>query len=155
MKRKGPYINILIFFGLLLNTMVCRCQTIQNQSILSIQQQFTSSELPVEYQPSLRYWWLGGAVTEKQLQREMSEIYAKGFGGVSIYWTGTGPVKKNPVPGVDVVSMASEEGIKRIAMGVEIADEIGLSVGFQPPAPFSGKLITDEFRAKDIVAEYV
>jgi hypothetical protein len=25
---------------------------------------------------------------------------------------------------------------------------------FQPPAPFSGKLITDEFRSKDIVAKY-
>ncbi len=40
-------------------------------------------------------------------------------------------------------------------MGVEVAEEIGLSVGFQPPAPFSGKLITDEYRAKDIVSEYV
>ena len=130
-------------------------QTIQDQSISSIQKLFTSSKLPVEYRPSLRYWWLGGAVREKQVHREMSDISAKGFGGVSLYWTGTGPVRKYPVPGVDIVSMASEEGVKRIAMGVDIAEKIGLTFGFQPPAPFSGKLITDEYRAKDIVAEYV
>ena len=145
----------LVFSCLLLQTMVGNGQTIQNQSISSLEKQFVSSELPVEYRPTIRYWWLGGAVKDKQLQREMSDIYAKGFGGVSIYWTGTWPVRKNPVPGVDIVSMSSEEGIKRIAMGVKIADEIGLSVSFQPPAPLSGKLITDEFRAKDIAVEYV
>ena len=69
-------------------------------------------------------------------------------------WTGTGPVRKNPVPGVEIVSMGSQEGAQRIAVGVEIAEQIGLTVGFQPPAPFSGKRIADEFRAKDIVAEY-
>ena len=124
MKRKGPIINNLLFFGLLLHTMVGMSQTIHNQSILSIQKQFTSSKLPVEYRPSLRYWWLGGAVTDNQVHREMSEISNKGFSGVSLYWTGTGPVRKNPVEGVDIVSMASEEGIKRIAMGVEIAEKI-------------------------------
>ena len=89
------------------------------------------------------------------MQREMSEISNKGFSGVSLYWTGTGPVRKHPVEGVGIVSMASEEGIKRIAMGVDIAGKNGLTLSFQPPAPFSGKLITDEYRAKDIVAEYV
>ena len=139
----------------LLQVMLCESQTILNESVSSLEEQFTSAELPTEYRPWLRYWWLGGAVTEHQLRREMSDISAKGFGGVSIFWTGTHPVSDNPVPGVDIVSMASEEGIKRIAMGVEIAGEAGLSVGFQPPAPLGGKLITDEFRAKDIVAEYV
>lgn len=155
MKRNGPYINNLLFFGLLLNSMVCNSQTIDSKSISSLEKQFASSELPAEYRPSLRYWWLGGAVTEEQVQREMSEISNKGFSGVSLYWTGTGPVRKNPVEGVDIVSMASEEGVKRISMGVEIAEKIGLTLSFQPPAPFSGNLITDEYRAKDIVAEYV
>lgn len=154
MKIKRLCFNYLLLAILLLTTLSSMGQPISDQSVSSLEKQFTSSKLPDEYRPTMRYWWLGGAVTKKQLTREMSDIKAKGFCGVSIYWTGTGPVRKNPVQGVDIVSMASEEGIKRIAMGVEIAEEIGLSVGFQPPAPFSGKLINDEFRAKDIVAEY-
>lgn len=154
-KEFKPSISVYMIFGiLLLNTMVCMSQTIHYQSISSLEKQFMSSQLPVAYRPSLRYWWFGGAVTYQQLLREMSDISNKGFGGVSIYWTGTGPARKNPVPGVEIVSMSSQEGIQRIVMGVEIAEKTGLSVGFQPPAPFSGKLITDEFRAKDIVAEY-
>ncbi len=154
-KEVKPSISVYMIFGiLLLNTMVCMSQTIHYQSISSLEKQFMSSQLPVAYRPSLRYWWFGGAVTYQQLLREMSDISNKGFGGVSIYWTGTGPARKNPVPGVEIVSMSSQEGIQRIVMGVEIAEKTGLSVGFQPPAPFSGKLITDEFRAKDIVAEY-
>jgi hypothetical protein len=155
MKRKGHYINNLLLLGLLLNSTVCNSQIIRSKSISSLEKQFTSSELQAEYRPTLRYWWLGGAVTEKQVQREMSEISNKGFSGVSLYWTGTGPVRKYPVEGVDIVSMASKEGIERIAMGVETAKKNGLTLSFQPPAPFSGKLVTDEYRAKDLVAEYV
>lgn len=47
--------------------MVCNSQTIDSKSISSLEKQFASSELPAEYRPSLRYWWLGGAVTEEQV----------------------------------------------------------------------------------------
>ncbi len=70
--------NDFLFFCLfLLNANECKSQTFQNESISSLQKQFTSSELPHDYRPTMRYWWLGGAITEKQLRREMSEIYAK------------------------------------------------------------------------------
>jgi hypothetical protein len=147
--------TVYIIIGiLLLNTMECMSQTVDSQFVSTLEKLFTSSDLPIEYRPTMRYWWFGGAVTRKQLDREMSDIRDKGFGGVSVFWTGTGPVRKNPVPGVEIVSMSSQEGAQRIAMGVKVAKEKGFTVGFQPPAPFSGKLITEEFRAKDIVVEY-
>lgn len=70
----------MIFGILLLNMMACESQAVQYQSVLSLEKQFTASELPVEYRPTMRYWWLGGAVTHKQLFREMSDIRDKGFG---------------------------------------------------------------------------
>jgi len=78
-KEVKPSITVYIIFGiLLLNTTVCKGQTIDDRSVSSLQKQFTSSQLPVEYRPTMRYWWFGGAVTYQQLLREMSDINAKG-----------------------------------------------------------------------------
>ena len=53
---------LIIFMVLLLNTINCMSQTADDLSVSSLEKQFASSQLPPGFCPTIRYWWLGGAV---------------------------------------------------------------------------------------------
>lgn len=63
---KSKIFYSLLFTFLFQNSMVFKSQTIHDQSVSTLEKQFTSTELPVECRPWQRYWWLGGAVTNHQ-----------------------------------------------------------------------------------------
>ncbi|HUJ08914.1 MAG TPA: glycosyl hydrolase [Verrucomicrobiae bacterium] len=98
---------------------------------------------PLEYRPRTRYWWFGGAVTRKELARELRGMKEEGLAGVeiqSIY---------DALPAVGdhkPVNYASPEWADRVATCVKEAAKLGMKVDLTPGSgwPYAGPWIDNE-----------
>ncbi|HUA61123.1 MAG TPA: glycosyl hydrolase, partial [Verrucomicrobiae bacterium] len=54
----------------------------QPQSISNVRQSFQTP--PPDARPMVRWWWFGAAVTKPELEREIVQMKADGFGGFEV-----------------------------------------------------------------------
>jgi len=87
-----------------------------------------------EYKPWTRWWWLGSAVDEVNLTRELEELHAAGFGGVEI--TPIYGVKGTEARQVEFLSQRWLELVhhvcreaQRLGLGVDIIPGTGWRLG--------------------------
>ena len=97
---------------------------------------------PLEYHPYVRWWWPGGAVDKKGIQREMDLFQEAGFGGVELqaYLLGLTPIEINSDANVSTVGtsgffekvrIAAEEASKR-----NMSFDFTLESGWPSGGPF-------------------
>lgn len=106
---------------------------------------------PQKYQPYVRWWWFGSAVTKDELKRELEMMHDKKIGGVEIQ-----PIYSalpgHPIEGLKDIDWLSPEWLDMVAYTVETARDLGMTVDltFGSGWPFGGPFITKEHASKKI-----
>lgn len=100
--------------------------------------------------PWARWWWLGSAVTEGELARQLNELRTAGFGGVEIqpiYAASDSPIE--PIP------YLSETWVQRLRFTIEEAKRLGMGVDLTLGSgwPFGGPWIEPEHAARRLLVE--
>ena len=85
---------------------------------------------PLEYHPYVRWWWPGGAVDKKGIQREMDLFQQAGFGGVELqaYLLGLTPGEIND--DADVRTVGTSGFFKKVRIAAEEAYTRNMSFDF-------------------------
>ncbi len=101
----------------------------------------------METKPWTRWWWMGSAVKEDELERLLKEYAAKGFGGVEI----------TPIYGVkgeesESINFLSPEWINMLTSSIDAAGKLQMGVDMNTGTgwPFGGPHITSEYAAKTL-----
>ena len=102
----------------------------------------------LEAKPWTRWWWMGSAVKEDELQRLLQEYAAKGFGGVEI----------TPIYGVkgeenEFIDFLSPDWVNMLSVSLEAAGKYKMGVDMNTGTgwPFGGPHITAEHAAKTLI----
>ncbi|MFX0103809.1 MAG: glycosyl hydrolase, partial [Candidatus Hodarchaeota archaeon] len=108
-------------------------------------------EPPQEYQPYVRWWWFGSAVTKDEIKRELVGMRDKKIGGVEIQ-----PIYSalpgHPIEGLQDIEWLSPDWLEMIVYTVETAQELGMAVDmtFGNGWPFGGPFIPEELASMKI-----
>ena len=109
---------------------------------------------PMEYRPRTRYWWFGGAVTRKELARELRGMKEQGLAGVEIQSLYDAlPIVRGHKP----VVYASPEWADRVAACIEEAAKLGLKVDLTPGSgwPYAGPWVDNEHAGQSLDSQTV
>ena len=106
-------------------------------------------EPPPETRPRTRWWWFGGAVTQKEISRELEIMHQAGLGGVEIqpvYPVATDDIEH----GIRHLSYFSAEWFDRLKHAVVEARRLGLEIDLTLGSgwPFGGPFVPLELAAR-------
>ncbi|WP_163711430.1 glycosyl hydrolase [Mangrovibacterium lignilyticum] len=138
MNRLNRYLLILLFGGL----------SFTGNSQSNSKQNSYWPEIKQEAKPWTRWWWLGSAVDQQNLDRLIKEYADKGIGGVEI--TPIYGVKGEEANNIDFLSPKWISMLKE-TVDTGQANDLGVDMNTGTGWPFGGPLVTDEFAAKKML----
>uniref|UniRef100_UPI003217528F glycosyl hydrolase n=1 Tax=uncultured Draconibacterium sp. TaxID=1573823 RepID=UPI003217528F len=135
MKNLNCVLLIFFFTGL---SFICNSQSFSNQHSYW-------PEVKPEAKPWTRWWWLGSAVDQPNINRLIKEYAQKGIGGVEI--TPVYGVKEEENNNIDFLS---PQWIDMLKATVQAGSEnnVGVDMNTGTGWPFGGPLVSDEYAAK-------
>jgi hypothetical protein len=118
-----------------------------NKFAASLRDAFRTPEL--DYRPTIRWWWLGVAVTNDEIERELVQIREAGFGGIEIQAVGP-PELASPLDADRTLPFLSAGFLDSLAFAAAKAKELGLTVdlAIQSGWPAGGPHIKPEQGAR-------
>jgi len=145
MDHFSDAVLIRIYKALLLSTfcgLILSCQSVRYTTEGEVW-----PEVEREMKPWTRWWWMGSAVDEQNLERLLDELATKGFGGVEIA----------PIYGVQgtedrYIDYLSPRWVQLMRYTVTKADSLGMGVDMTTGTgwPFGGPTITSEVAASKL-----
>ena len=134
------YLSIICFLFVAVQSI--NCQSIESNSTLSYWPEITQ-----EAKPWTRWWWMGSAVNEGEINRLLKEYSARGFGGVEI----------TPIYGVkgvenNYIDFLSPQWMNMLSETVNAAGQYQMGVDMNTGTgwPFGGPHISSEHAAKKL-----
>jgi hypothetical protein len=107
-------------------------------------------EITKEMKPWTRWWWMGNAVNEPEIERQLKDLAEAGFGGIEI----------TPIYGVQgfedqYIDFLSDEWMDVLEFTITKADELGMGVDMNLGTgwPFGGPQITPELAASKLIMQ--
>ncbi|HVM62456.1 MAG TPA: glycosyl hydrolase [Verrucomicrobiae bacterium] len=148
MKQNCLRLPVVAFLGCLVTTLTLFADNLPTAA--QLEREFANP--PIEFRPRTRYWWFGGAVTRRELARELAGMKQQGLGGVeiqSIYDA------LPAVPDHKPVLYASPEWADRVATCIKEAANLGLKVDLTPGSgwPYAGPWLDNTHAGQGLASQ--